>query len=427
MSEWALPWEAGEQFDDLVKEFEQQDRFEKIKPFIKGGIWRNFLFKYNESNWMQKKMLHLSDRLDAICPKKLSKIQQQIWQTAREHLWRSMCNCAYWHGIFGGLYLPHLRHAVYVELLSCEARLNQLEYHNGFVSEELDVDGDGEDEILITFGDYHCAFVPHNGAILVELSLLDKHYNVLNSLQRYKEAYHRKVLMAGKKSAKGSIHENIAVKEEGLAKYLKYDLYPRKNLIDHIIKPSVTLEQFRNCEYYEDSDLIAGRYDYEVNKRGKSICFTKDGWINWQPVFVQKEIFFLQRGLKIRYRFKNTGTQPNSFRFGPEFNFAMLGGNTPDRFYQQNEKRLTDSALNSSGILEQSNALSVVNDWDKFMITIKTTENADFWRFPIETVSLSEAGFERVYQSSVVVPFFSVYLIPEESRSIELELLIKSW
>ena len=37
-----------------------------------------------------------------------------------DHLYRSQCNDAYWHGVFGGLYLNHLREAAYSNLLRAE-------------------------------------------------------------------------------------------------------------------------------------------------------------------------------------------------------------------------------------------------------------------------------------------------------------------
>ena len=36
-------------------------------------------------------------------------------------LFRGQCNCAYWHGVFGGVYLFHIRAANYANLLDAEA------------------------------------------------------------------------------------------------------------------------------------------------------------------------------------------------------------------------------------------------------------------------------------------------------------------
>ena len=426
MSEWSLPWEAGEKFGDLVKEFDGQERSDEVKPFIKGGIWRNFLFKYDESNWMQKKMQYLSDRYHRIDSKKVDAAHRDDQQTARDHLWRSMCNCAYWHGIFGGLYLPHLRHAIYGEMLKCERLLNTIEKRPDFDVKELDIDIDGDKELLITSGNILTVFAAHRGAMMTELSLLDKSFNVLNSLKRYREAYHRKVLEAGSDTANGSIHDNVMTKEAGLENYLKYDQYPRKNLVDHIINPSITFDQFRNGEYYEDSDFIQGQYSCSVDKQQKTVRFSRDGWVNWQKFRIEKTINYAKSAIKIHYRLINTGDKENRFRFGPEFNFAMLGGDSPDRYYVADGKKLSNPALNSHGILLDAISMSVVNEWDKFRLILEAESTDEFWYFPVETVSLSESGFERGYQSSVIVPIINVTLKSGETREYNLELAIEN-
>ncbi len=44
-----------------------------------------------------------------------------------EKLWAGQCNDPYWHGVFGGLYLPNLRLPVYRSLLDAEGQLDKLE------------------------------------------------------------------------------------------------------------------------------------------------------------------------------------------------------------------------------------------------------------------------------------------------------------
>ena len=40
-------------------------------------------------------------------------------------LYRGQCNCGYWHGAFGGIYLPHLRNAVYQHLIAADNLLDR--------------------------------------------------------------------------------------------------------------------------------------------------------------------------------------------------------------------------------------------------------------------------------------------------------------
>ncbi len=45
---------------------------------------------------------------------------------ARDHLYRGQCNCPYWHGAFGGIYLPHLRNAIFHHLITADNILQRL-------------------------------------------------------------------------------------------------------------------------------------------------------------------------------------------------------------------------------------------------------------------------------------------------------------
>lgn len=423
MSEWSLPGDVGEKFETHIHKFEDEGIFDEVKPFFKGGMWRNFLYIYDESNWMQKRMQHLSNRVDVFNETKLTTKTKKIYDEAKYHMWKSSCNCTYWHGIFGGLYLPHLRHAVYQELIMCEKLMDELEGKKHFSLEIYDLDLDGHDEIMVTNYDIQAVISPFKGGIIEELVLRNKKFNLLNTLKRYKESYHKKVQLAGKeKDDSGSIHDLVMAKEEGLEEYLNYDFHPRKMLTDHFIKETVTLEQFQKTEYYEDSDFLDGEYDVEYNRKSKKVVLKRDGWVNWQKFFVKKEICFRKDHIEINYLLKNTGDVKNSFRFGPEFNFSMLGGNTPDRYYFSRDKIIKMPALISKEIEKNICSLGVASDFDGFKVEIKSNELTEFWRFPIETVSLSESGFEKVYQSSVIMPLYQLNLNPGEETNLKIRI-----
>ncbi len=426
MSEWSLPGDVGEKFEGLVHDFEEEGRFDELKPFFKGGMWRNFLSIYEESNWMQKKMQYLSNKIDTLEQSNLTPAKQKKVTKARYHMWKSSCNCTYWHGIFGGLYLPHLRHAVYQEMIRSEKYLDQVENPKPLTFTETDIDLDGHTEILIKKNDLQLVVSPAKGGIIEELSLRNKNFNILNSLKRYKEAYHAKVHLAyeDNDNDSGSIHDMIMAKEDGLDEHLNYDFHNRKMLVDHFINDAVTLEQLQKVDYYEDSDFIENNFDYSVNRRGKKVVMTREGWVNWQKLEMTKEVRVRKNRLEFYYKLKNLGDEDNKFRFGPEMNFAMLGGDSPDRYYFSKEKKLKGTSLVSKGIEKSIKSLGVINEYDGFKLEVKTKEAVDFWRFPVETVSLSEAGFERVYQSSVIIPFYDVQLKPGEEKEIIVNYLV---
>ena len=121
MGEWTLPTATMMEYDDALAMLKGMPDGGRIRPFIKGGIWRNFLAKYPESNHMQKRMLMVSRKVHKVLesPGSSAKLDREAAQMI-DHLYQSQCNDAYWHGVFGGLYLPHLRSAVYEHLIQAE-------------------------------------------------------------------------------------------------------------------------------------------------------------------------------------------------------------------------------------------------------------------------------------------------------------------
>ncbi len=115
MMEWSLPYEAGLRFRELKEELKTSNvPEEQSRIFLRGGQWDNFLTKYEESNHLHKRMLYVSRKV-----KQLPSGHREESGAVRA-LYRSQCNCAYWHGLFGGLYLNNLRHTLYSELIAAE-------------------------------------------------------------------------------------------------------------------------------------------------------------------------------------------------------------------------------------------------------------------------------------------------------------------
>jgi alpha-amylase/alpha-mannosidase (GH57 family) len=64
MNEWTLPADAAQQFSSLVTREKAAKTYDAHKPFVRGGIWKNFMTRYPEANWMHKRMTGLSQRLE---------------------------------------------------------------------------------------------------------------------------------------------------------------------------------------------------------------------------------------------------------------------------------------------------------------------------------------------------------------------------
>jgi alpha-amylase len=177
MEGWALPAPAARRLAALEAEL-GPDRIRGPEgALLRGSHWRNFFAKYAEANRMHKKMLALS----RLCRERGDPPR------ARRAIGRAQCNDAYWHGVFGGLYLPHLRHAIWRELLRAEAELRRAEPLGWEVT---DYDCDGAGELLVYSGRLSLVISPSRGAALEELSDLSTGLNHADSLTRRREPYH---------------------------------------------------------------------------------------------------------------------------------------------------------------------------------------------------------------------------------------------
>jgi alpha-amylase len=67
--------------------------------------------------------------------------------------------------------------------------------------------------------------------------------------------------------------------------------------------------------------------------------------------------------------------------------------------------------MNSAGTITESN-IRLVDDYLKVAIALNGNCNT-IVRYPIETVSMSEGGFERVFQGSIVMPMWDIELRSE--------------
>jgi alpha-amylase len=168
MEGWSLPPAGALELAKLEKKLGSDN------PFIRGSHWKNFLAKYPESNRMHKKMMALSA---------LSRRRGDP-EIARRAIGRAQCNDAYWHGVFGGLYLPHLREGIWTNLAIAEQDLRRGE---SLQAEILDFDKDGREEVWIHSSKFSAVV---KESAIVEYTIFDDRVNYADVLTRRYEAYH---------------------------------------------------------------------------------------------------------------------------------------------------------------------------------------------------------------------------------------------
>jgi alpha-amylase/alpha-mannosidase (GH57 family) len=438
MMEWALPAKAIEEYEQFEHRLKDKGLFEKYQVFVRGGFWRNFLAKYPESNNLHKKSLWVSKKVHQLKGNK--KYDQKLVEKAKDYLWAGQTNCPYWHGVFGGLYLNNLRFAVYNNMIQAEAQVDQIVktssvYEKGWIDiQNTDFDADGRDELIVETKLFNLYFTPHTGGTLFELDYKPKAINLLDTMTRRKEAYHNKLLNMKSQtknnngSSVTSIHDLLITKEPGLEKNLKYDWYRRTSLVDHFLAPDTKLDQFANCEYVEQGDFVQSPYEYETEraKDWLNISMSRHGTLKSKGhifnILVVKNIKIDQKSsnLIISYELKNLERSTIKLWFAPEFNYALLSGNTSDRYYYFDQELNESRHLGSNGIVKSVQRMGLKDEWLKIDIQLTFKTKTTIWRFPVETISQSEGGFERVYQSSVVVPNWKIQLDPLAEWSVEI-------
>jgi len=432
MMEWALPLRAQRRYHEAEEALRADGRFEEPAAMVKGGFWRNFLVKYEESNWMHKRMLFVSNLVRDYGK---GKFKKNILEAAKKHLYKAQCNCAYWHGLFGGLYLPHLRSAVYSHLIEAEYALNGGRSGGKRSSRFIgDLDGDGVDEVILSNRSLK-AIMKLRGAVLRELSISDPPFNLTDTITRREESYHGKLAEAsGDIDDRGvtSIHNVTAVKEKGLERGLVYDFHLRASLMDHFIDMKTGLESFSSASYRELGDFIDGVYDVDRGEDddGRSASFEREGAVELRDgarkVSVSKSIRIGADRPVLEACYKVTAVDGMlRCRFAVESVLSLLAGNAPDRYFRFPDRELSESHLASAGEETDVGHMSLIDEWLNIEIALEFIPHAKLWRFPIETVSNSESGCERVYQGSAVVPVWKLDLEEGDSAGFNISLKVK--
>ncbi len=385
MNEWTLPAERSHDLHKLIEAETAAGRFEAHKPFLRGGIWRNFMSRYPEANWMHKRMLGASQRLAMLAPAQRSAAMQ-------EYLHRAQANDAYWHGLFGGLYLPHLRRAVWNNLLALEAALTALV--PAAACEQFDLDHDGHLELTLRGGDLQ-AFVRDDGdAALVEFSSFKLTHNFGDTLRAYPEAYHAKIDQTHTAHlADGGIasaHDRVAFLQPIQAQDAAPDERPRGMFLERLSDAEGISHPLAN--YAPDSQQgrwIAHFEEYSVEKtyrlgaEGLSVDFRVVG--RGLPAVIETELNL---------------ALPSCDGYGGRY--VLADGSIPGGFGQEqafeNMRKITLEDNELGGALIVSSAQPI-----RFKAT------------PHRTVSQSEAGFEKIMQAVCIKLAWTPLLGTEQS------------
>ncbi|MFM8702437.1 MAG: alpha-amylase/4-alpha-glucanotransferase domain-containing protein, partial [Planctomycetia bacterium] len=416
MTEWVLPPEKQLACVGARVAATTDPALSNIATFIRGGTWRNFRNRYPEANEMYARMLAVSARIERI--RQAGAADPAALAEATQALYRGQCNCAYWHGAFGGIYLPHLRNAIFRELIAAEKAADRAEGRRGVWVEATtaDYDFDGRTDVRLASESLDAWIAPAKGGMLYELDLRDQEHNLLATLDRRPEAYHEQVL-AGPGVARSVVDASqlAKFKQQGLERMVRYDSSRRKSLVDHFWDVGVSGADVAEGTAIERGDFASGAYEASIRRNpGRIQVLLSRAGNAWGIPFSLSKAITLEAGarsLEIAYKLEGL---PRDFRqhLAIEFNFAGLPAQAAGRFFYD-ESRRDLGELGSRLDLEGPRMLGLVDDWldiDARLSFAPASNGAatGIWTFPIQSVSQSEGGFELVHQSVVVMPHWIV-------------------
>jgi alpha-amylase len=432
MMEWALPTPARVEFARLAREAKDSDR-EDLLRYLQSGFWRNFLVKYPEANAMHKRMLRVHRKVEEAAAGGDA-------SAARDALWSGQCNCPYWHGVFGGLYLRHIRWATHRRLIAAEREADRLLRADAAwldVRRE-DLDYDGRPEVLVQTADLSLCFHPHLGGMLSEWDMRGQDWNLLNVLGRRREAYHEP-LLAGEGAAAGlrqptgddtgtvrSIHEELTLKEDGLAALLAFDPHRRGGLQEQLLPPDASVADYAASAFAWTDDFLLGSWEAFVDQREEEVTvrLERSGSLKLGeqrlPLRLEKAVTVPRQGqqVAVRYRVENEGPEA-SFLLASEWNLNPIQAPDGDDRVQRLRLEGEERSLAEAGQAEDVRWASVVGSAGVALVA-ELAQPCTLWHFPVESVSNSEGGLERVHQGACVAFVFELRLGPGESRERSL-------
>jgi alpha-amylase len=395
---------------------------ERLRRFLQGGFWRNFLSKYPESNQIQKLMSALSRRWQELSgTQSLGEEKARLLNEAQSHVLAAQCNDAYWHGVFGGLYAPHLRSALLRHLIRAEVLLDKVEgltRNPSFRIKREDFDVDGQEEVLLEHPTMGMILRPADGGTVSSLRFKPAHVELVNSLMRRPEAYHalvRKHVGSKEPPKEGpaSIHDMVLSKEANLDALLRYDRYARHMFRTYVFSAVKGWRDFNLLRLEENEALACGPWKHSAGRtlpgvvRLENSALIQIGDCAMQ-IEARKTLSSRVQGDTCWVECKSSLStdQPCLAKtaLATELVINLLAPAAPDRYFFANGVR---RPLDFRGEIDASN-LTLVDEWQRVKISLDAHPTPRWWIVPIETISQSELGFERVYQGSAILAVWKI-------------------
>jgi hypothetical protein len=344
-----------------------------------GGNWHNFSERYRECKRMQYVALETEragGELDDILA--------------------SEANDAYWHGLFGGLYLPNLRRAV------TEAQLRAMSSQRVPYSWHTLPANQQDDFGLVKLACWLLVLSCSGGTVPV-VGLLQPVQVISETMTRYPESYHPEL-------------EHLSGTK------VPVDWHTRGSLVDHFLRDDATPDGFARGEYPEEGDFCLAPYEVKMTDSQDDprlmahlLCNGKV-WMEGrqQPLRLEKALACSVEPAELRVLYTLTAPAPTSLlNFAPEWHWALSSLGYGAKLFVNGLLAPMPQDLKYD---ERSDVSHVrVEDYNKHFWAEMTIDPPcdTLWRIAHCTYSRAEHGPEEVFQSLLTMPIWRIMIEKE--------------
>ncbi len=397
---WSLPDKARERLNEAREQLSLRHDREHFLPYFRAGSWEGFRARYGEAHLMAKKGIWLRNRMPA-------GIEDD--DRFNDFLWRAQCNTAYWHGTSGGIYLPHLRAAIWENLLSAQRLLDEGEKE--LQIELSDFNADGVKEVVLHNSTISAVISPADGGSLVELSVLPALLNLSNTLTRRRE-----------ESARNHDQQpNPPV-----------DAYERHWFHEHFYPRRLTVRQLAGNGQPDLGTFAGGRYRLITSVREPEGCqcvLERVGRVEiggeGVRTRVRKSYRWSQCGREchVHYEVINEGHDPMDGIFASEVNLLVsVPGNDGTGQSGAGES----FSLDADHYEERCHDLRVASEDGGVRLHFTSPQPMNLWCYPLRTSGGAVVAMDPLYQGTSIVFGWDYSIAAGEASEFDLTLKIES-